>query len=219
MKGHIRTLLLLTLILSACSPTALAPEAVPPAASEPPVSIPAAVPSTEIPPTEILPISTTLSTPHIDQGPDGAPTLSDYYSRNCGYQWAYQDLPELSADFQLSIQTLQTEAQGHAFGFGENCVYADGTATFIPMETDFNVTIQVSDLADETTLGEWIVKIMQVIENIPPDQIIGPRPGRVGIIFESNGERQSAGFYIDQYHALPAGLSHAEIYQTLKTGQ
>ena len=86
------------------------------------------------------------------------------------------------------------------------------------METDFNITIPVSDATD-AALGEWIVMVMQVIENIPPDQIVGPRPGRVGVMFESNGQRQSVSFYIDQYRALPAGLSSAEIYQSLKALQ
>jgi hypothetical protein len=115
------------------------------------------------------------------------------------------------------MQALQPDAQASAFGFGENCVHSDGTATYIPMETDFNITLPVSDPTDPAARGEWIVKIMQVIENIPPDQISGPRPGRVSITFESNGERQGATFYIDQYHALPAGLSPAEIYQALKS--
>jgi hypothetical protein len=87
------------------------------------------------------------------------------------------------------------------------------------METDFNVTIPVGDLSDEAALGEWIVKIMQVIENIPPDQIIGPNPGRVSIFFESNGQQQSVTFYINQYQALAPGLSPEEIYQNLKSSQ
>jgi len=87
------------------------------------------------------------------------------------------------------------------------------------METDFNITIPVNDLSDETALGAWIVKVMQVIQNIPPDQIIGPRPGRVGILFESNGKRQGVTFYIDQYQTLASGLSPAEIYQTIKSSQ
>ncbi len=87
------------------------------------------------------------------------------------------------------------------------------------METDFNVTLQASDLSDETALGEWIVKTMQVIEDIPPDQIVGPRPGRVGILFESNDQRQGVTFYIDQYKRLPSGLSPADVYQALKSLQ
>ena len=65
----------------------------------------------------------------------------------CAYVWAYQDLPTLSGDFQESIQQLQAEAKANAFAFGENCVRADGSADFIPMETDFNITLQVIDLS------------------------------------------------------------------------
>ncbi|HSL29090.1 MAG TPA: hypothetical protein VK900_07820 [Anaerolineales bacterium] len=140
--------------------------------------------------------------------------------QNCGYQWAYQDLPELSSSFQASIQELQDEAQASAFAFGENCVLPDGTvAQFLPMETDFNVTLQVTDLADENALGEWIIKVMQVIESIPADQIVGPRPGRVSITFQSGTSQQVVNFYIDQYENLPAGLSNAEIYQALRAPQ
>ena len=132
------------------------------------------------------------------------------------YQWAYQDLPVLSAEFLTSMQGLQPEAQASAFAFGENCVREDGTTTFIPMETDFNITLQITDLSNEAELGDWIVKVMQVIKQIPPDQITGPRPGRVSMIFQSNVEQTGINFYIDQYRALPAGLSSAEIYQALQ---
>ena len=145
-------------------------------------------------------------------------TLPSYGS--CGYQWAQQSLHELSADFQTSIQSLQPEAQANAFAFGEDCVHEDGTTrTFIPMETDFNVTFQVSDLSSEADLGEWIVKVMQVIQNIPQDQIVGPRPGRVSIAFQSGSEQKYVNFYVDQYQALASGLSNTEIYHALQTPQ
>jgi len=223
------TFLFLTLILSACSPGGLSPEALAPTlASDAPTEIVTSSSTTEVPTPEIVPVSTTevlpppklittVSTPHIDQPPDGESTSVSSYPQGCGYQWAYKDLPELSSDFLQSIQALQPEAQAVAFAFGEDCVHADGSATFIPMETDFNITFQVNDLSDEAVLGEWIVKVMQVIENIPPDQIIGPRPGRVSIIFQSNAEQTGVSFYIDQYEALPVGLSNAEIYQALQT--
>lgn len=145
-------------------------------------------------------------------------TLPSY--GDCGYQWAYQGLPELSAEFQQTIQSLQPEAQANAFAFGEDCIHADGTTkTFISMETDFNITLQVIDPSDEAVLGEWIVKVMQVIENIPNEKIVGPRPGRVSIAFQSGSEQKYVNFYIDQYQALPASLSDAEIYQALQTLQ
>lgn len=147
------------------------------------------------------------------------PTLPSPYG-GCGYQWAYQDLPELSAELQGVIQSLQPEAQASAFAFGEDCVHEDGTTrTFIPMETDFNITLQVSDISDEAELGEWIVKVMQVVESIPPEKIEGPRPGRVSLNFQSASEQKFVNFYINQYQSLPTGLSNTEIYQALQTLQ
>ena len=192
-------LLFLSLLLSACSPSSLSPEALPPTlTNDAPAENSPALAATE------APVSVTEVSPSYPQG--------------CAYQWAYKDMPELSSEFQESIRLLQPEAQATAFGFGEDCVHADGSATFIPMETDFNITLKVGNLSDEEA-GEWVVRIMQVIKNIPPDQIIGPRPGRVSILFESSGQRKGASFYIDEYDALPTGLSNAEIYRALQTQQ
>lgn len=222
MTRMIRTVLFWTLILCACSSDISSPEAVPP-------SLESGLASSTITPvvdvlststTEVLPppkLIATLSTPHIDQGPDGAVTIPPSSQQGCAYQWAYQDLPELSGQFLAMLRQVQTEVQGNAYAFGENCIREDGSATFLPMETDFNITLQVSSLSDEPTLGEWIVKVMQVIENIPPEQITGPRPGLVNIIFRSNGEEKGIRFYIDQYRALETGLNSAEIYRALQT--
>ena len=87
------------------------------------------------------------------------------------------------------------------------------------METDFNVSLQVSDLTDESELGEWVVNVMQVVSAIPPEQIVGPRPGRVRLIFQSGSEQQGINFYINQYQELPPGISNAEIFQTLRSSQ
>lgn len=165
-----------------------------------------------------LPLTPTVSPPPATIILTATATLPSY--GGCGYQWAYQDLPDLSDEFQGAIQSLQPEADASAFAFGEDCVHADGTTqTFIPMETDFNVTLQVSDLSNEADLGEWIVNVMQVVENIPQEKIVGPRPGRVSIGFQSGSNQKSVNFYIDQYRALPSGLGSAEIYQALQTPQ
>lgn len=226
-----RTLLIWPLLLYACSPGSLSPEAPPPTlAADAPTEITTFVYTEEAPTADIIPTSTTevlpppkliatLATPHIDQPPDGFSTLIPSNPQGCAYQWAYQDLPDLTREFQSGLRLLQSGAQGNAFAFGENCVYADGSATFIPMETDFNITLQVSDLSNESDLGEWMVKVVQMIENFPTDQIIGPRPGRVSIAFQSNGEQKFVNFYLDQYRALPEGLSSAEIYQALQMQQ
>ena len=90
---------------------------------------------------------------------------------------------------------------------------------FGAMETDFNISLQISDLTNESDLGEWIVKVMQVIMAIPKEQIVGPQPGRVSIIFQSSGDQKAVNFSINQYQALAPGLSTSEIYQALQVPQ
>ena len=215
MQRIFRTLLFWSLVLCACSTGLASPQPVPPATTD----VPLALPTTAIPDPKLI---VTLSTPHIDQPPDpnGNIVTTALGPQDCGYQWANQDLPELSSSFQESIQRLQPEAQANAYAFGENCMLADGSVgSFGAMETDFNVTLQVNDLANESDLGEWIVRVMQVIENIPPEQIAGPQPGRVSIIFQSNSDQKIVNFTIYQYQALASGLSNSEIYQALQVPQ
>lgn len=222
MTRLIRPVLFWTLLLCACSPAIASPQAVPPtlAADPDPSTI---TPTEDILPeitTEVLPppkLIATLATPHIEQGPDGALTVPPPGSQGCAYQWANQPLPELSGQFLAMLQQVQPAAQGSAYAFGENCIREDGSATFLPMETDFNITLPADSLSDEAELGDWIVKVMQVIENIPPDQIVGPRPGRVSLVFQSTGQEKIVKFYIDQYRALAPGLSKAEIFRTLQS--
>ena len=167
-----------------------------------------------------LPLTPTSSPPTVTATATQTATATPPTYGGCGYQWANYPLPELSAEFQTAIQNLQPEVQANAFAFGEDCIHADGkTRTFIAMETDFNVTVQISDLSDEAALGEWIVKVMEVIENIPPEKIMGPRPGMVNLGFQSGSEQKFVHFYINEYQGLPPGLSSAEIYQALQTQQ
>jgi hypothetical protein len=221
MSKSIFALLFWTLILCACS-TSLPVTDTAPLAPVAPSTTAAELTSeifTDSPSTLPLPkIIQTLQTPHIDQPPDGNKVILTPASERCGgYQWAYQDLPDLSSKFLRAIQQLQPSAQAKAFAFGEDCFYADGHADFIAMETDFNVTLQINDLADLDECGAWIAQVMQIILDIPKDEILGPRPGRVSIAFQAGGEQKNFSFYIDRYQALSTDLSNTEICTALQT--
>jgi hypothetical protein len=213
MQRVFRVSLFWTLILCTCSTNISSSQPLPPTITITPLTFPTTVGPTP----EVI---VTLSTPHIDQPPDGNIPTTVPNPQDCGYQWANQDLPELSSSFQTAIQALQPEAQANAYAFGENCLRADGSiAGFGAMETDFNVTLNVNDLTNTSDLGSWIVKVMQVIEDIPPEQIVGPQPGRVSMIFQSNDDQKIVNFYMNQYQALSSGLNNAEIYQALQAPQ
>ena len=155
--------------------------------------------------------------PALTATPVNAPPSSD--SQPCAYMWATQSLNDLTLDLQAAIKNMHPDAESYAYAFGEDCVYQDGHKTFSAMETDFNVTMPVTDLSDENTLGEWIIKVMDVIGDLPAEKIVGPRPGRVTIFFLSGTNQKSINFYIDKYQALPAGMEGWEIYQAVQAMQ
>ncbi len=148
-----------------------------------------------------------------------APPTFDPTAEPCGYMWASQNLTDLTLDLQAAITALHPEAQAFAFAFGEDCVHQDGSKIFLAMETDFNVTLPVADLADENALGEWIVKTMQVIANLPAEKIVGPRPGRVTMIFTLGTDQTILKFYIDEYQTFDPGMYGWEIFQVLQAQQ
>jgi hypothetical protein len=205
MRRIVHPLLLLTLLLGACSTRISTPQ-------------PDSAPSTstnDLPTNDTSTIPTVPIEPHIDQPPDGnAPTVMPS-NETCAFMWATQALNDLTLDFQAAIKNLNPEAESYAYAFGEDCIYQDGHKTFGAMETDFNVTMPVTDLADENTLGEWIVKVMDVINDLPAEKIAGPKPGRVSIYFTSGTDQKAINFYIDRYRTLDPGMSGWEIYQAL----
>jgi hypothetical protein len=156
--------------------------------------------STSRPATEAAPLATTLS------------------NEACGYQWASKDLPELSSKFLQAIQQLQPSAQANAYAFGEDCLYVDGHTDFSAMETDFNITLQVGNLADANECGEWVVKVMRVIADIPKEELVGSRPGKVNMILQAGTEQKNINFYIERYQSLPEGLNNAQVCNSLQQG-
>ena len=134
----------------------------------------------------------------------------------CAYVWAYQGLPEVTAQIDQAIKQIQPEASGQAEAFGENCVYTStGQATFGAMETDFHFTIHVKDLKDDNELGTWIINTMKIVEALPASSIAGHQPGSVEFTFKSSGDQRILRVPIDKYKSLPENLNTGDIIPTL----
>ncbi len=214
-------LLLWTLILCACSTSlprtdapSLDPAAPPLTQAElTPEAFPAA-PALPLPK-----IIQTLQTPHIDQPPNGNEIIFTPVSEGCGgYQWAYKDLPEINEPLDEAIKISNPDAKAWATAFGEDCFYADGHADFIAMETDFYVHLKVAGLTDFESFGNWIVQTMNVIERLPKDLIVGPKPGFVEFWFiRSAGEHIAMRVPIQKYTAEAAGKSGEELFRLFYT--
>jgi len=135
----------------------------------------------------------------------------------CYYVWTSQELPALSHVVQSGMQQVAAGGSGGAYAYGEDCVAADGTRTFTPMETDFTISLPATDLKDEEQLGDLIAAAMQVIDEIPRDQLVGPRPGRVDFEFQTtSGKSVRFTVEIDRFQREGAGLSGARLFRLLR---
>jgi hypothetical protein len=136
----------------------------------------------------------------------------------CAFMEARQERPELSGQFLENLKKagLPVEA-ARAEDYGENCVASNNkVVSFTARETDFYVTLQVANLADESTLGGHLEKILDIIDEVPANQT-GPNPGYVGVTFKAGDELQNVWFTRTQADELrAAGLRGADLYRALK---
>lgn len=150
--------------------------------------------------------------------PTPTPT-SAFSSTQCGWQWAYEGLPELSALFDTAVKVSIPNSSSRASAFGENCLDNDGQVVyFLPMETDFHVAISVETLDDHDTFGNWIAQVMRVVDGLPSNLIEGPQPGFVEFRFE-NG---SSDFIvvrvpIQEYNESANGKTGEELFRLFYT--
>lgn len=131
----------------------------------------------------------------------------------CGYMWTSQDLPDVSKKVNDLLQAVDPNIIASAYAYGENCVYADGHSTFGAMETDYRVKVEVKDIKDESALGDWIAKVMDVIIKIPLSEVQGPNPGRVEFSFINGSKQVGVVVQIDQFIHDATGLKGAELFK------
>jgi hypothetical protein len=181
-----RTLLFWTLILFACSPGISSPQTFPaPSSTNTPAPQPDTGKTIDFPTnvTTQVPIGSkiivTVGTPNVGQGPDGNFPVTETSSDTCAFVWAHPILEELTLVFDSKIKELNTQAFGHASAFGEDCVYPDGRKVFLGFETDFYITLPVTELTDFESFGNWIAETMPVVNTLPPNMIEGSQSGFV----------------------------------------
>jgi hypothetical protein len=153
--------------------------------------------------------------PAIDNLPQPVPPTASY--TQCAYVEGRKDSPKLTALFTENMKIAGLPIKmARAEAYGENCVAADGTlVSFSQREIDFYVTLNVTSLKDETSLGNQIEQILLAIEPLPADEI-GPNPGYVGVTFESGKQVQNLWFTLFEANALlKQGTKGADLYKTL----
>jgi len=188
-----RLLVLLSLILSACSAVVVAT----PGNSES---------------TQISSSPSDSPAPDLTSSTDITPT-----SELCAYMWATHELRSLSQKVNSSFQALDPNLTGSAYAYGEDCVYADGHSTFSAMETDFRAKVSVTDLTDEKALGDWISSVMGIILKLPSSDLSGPQPGRVDFEFTAGPSQVlNLKVTIAKYQSGAASLTGVELFRFFK---
>ena len=137
----------------------------------------------------------------------------------CGYQWATQPLPDVTAELQQRLEKQNIlAAEVNAAAYGENCVLADGTiARFLAKQTDLYFKVPVADMEDTQNLGELAEGIILFVEDIPADLLVGPNEGYIQINYSSAfGQMASLWFQPSTGRAaLDKGLRGADLYNKL----
>lgn len=132
--------------------------------------------------------------------------------------WATHDDPELTAILEERVKAIDVNASAHASSYGEDCIYVDGTSTFLVMESDFYVRQPVADLENEEELGNFAALVMNVVLQIPRDEIPGPNYGFVEFRFEKTDKEQKVfRIPIQTYLTEAQGQTGSELIQTFST--
>jgi hypothetical protein len=162
-----------------------------------------------------LPAARTLTPPVAPS--TGTPTATTDVTQ-CAYMWATQSLPDLSGQVQAAMQAnVQPEAEARAEAYGEDCVAPDGTRTgFGAMETDYRITLKVTDLNDTAALGSLAEAVLKTLAGFPVGSTPGPNPGYVGIRYVAGDHELNLWFLRQEGQALlEQGLKGATLFDAL----
>lgn len=141
------------------------------------------------------------------------------YPPQCAYVWARQELPELSAQVQQAFDEAgMTGVTARAGAYGENCVDAQGkVVSFSTMETDFYVTVEVTDLTDDENPGNILEDLLIVLDGFPPDETPGPQPGYIGVTFQAGDDLLNLWFSVTAGEdARKQGLHGSALFEALR---
>jgi hypothetical protein len=170
-----------------------------------------------------LPRPNPESTPHSNTVtpllPTLTPTATEYPYEQCGWNWATEPLPELSAQVQSAMDAAGLKnITATAEAYGENCITDEGVVDhFSAMETDFRVTAQVSSLTDRESLGNLLEQILIVLDQFPASVTPGPNNGYVGVTFQTKDDELRLWFLVEDGESARAlGLRGAALLDKLQ---
>lgn len=224
MKMILPALLLLTLVLGACSSSIPAAETIP----APPTKTPSPVietlthlaPTIQISTISPSPTSTLTPSPtstfvfmHLDQSIVDMPIKTPSHTQ-CGSA-SIQRVFAIGYVVYDAIQTLDPIAMGFAETIDQECTDSDGKILTYASSIWFYIGNKVvANLKDYETLGSWIVDVINLLDTIPRDEYTRyAQPTNViFMFFAGNSEPLEVRVSIEEYWAKADGKSGTEIF-------
>jgi hypothetical protein len=158
--------------------------------------------------------------PYVSPDPGVPPATDTPAGQPCAFMWATHPLPELSAKVQAAINAAgMTGVLATAEAFGENCndAQTNKPVSFGAIETDFRITVKVTDLTNKDDLGNLLEKILVVLDDFPSGKIPGPQPGYVNISFQAGSDELNLMFIVTAGKSARAlGLHGAALLEELQ---
>jgi hypothetical protein len=109
----------------------------------------------------------------------------------CVWQWAAQDLSDVTQRLPAALDRAGIAyASVRAYTFGENCLNTQGEVQyFATMETDFDLALLVSNLADRESVGNRAADVLAILaHDFAPGATPGPQPGRITLIVSDGSD-------------------------------
>ncbi|HVO71199.1 MAG TPA: hypothetical protein VMT24_14210, partial [Aggregatilineaceae bacterium] len=113
--------------------------------------------------------------------------------QECGWQWATQDLPDVTQRLSAALDGSQVAyTRVYAYAFGENCLNGQGEVQyFATKETDFDLALPVSSWSDRESVGDLMADVLAIlVRDIAPGSTPGPQPGQITLLV-SDGSREA----------------------------
>jgi len=123
----------------------------------------------------------------------------------CAFVWSTREAPETTAHLQVAMQEAgYDKVHVTALAYGENCINAETNEVeyFAAMQTDLMLQVNVDNIEDTTSLGDWAEKCFRVALNVPADIYEGGGIGNVSMRFVSPMGDVAVGFMGSQMMGL-----------------
>lgn len=147
------------------------------------------------------------------------PTESSVEEVPCAWVWASRPSQELSFQLQEDLESAGlTRVAGDVSNFGEDCIdpQTNKAVRFAAMQAEFNLVVEVDELDRDGVMGELLMQIIALLENVSKDGTPGPQPDKVRVEWVKDDERIYLDFDLEVgTAALERGLTGESLLDAL----